>query len=195
MSRQLKIARLNEKATVPVYGTKEAAGMDISACVAGTIKPNEQVCIPTGLAFQIPKNHVGFLKERSGLSFKNSLALGAGVIDSDYRGEVRAILRNHSDRVFEYKEGDRIAQMVILQAPQWDLLEVSKDQLNSTERGDGGFGSTGVQVISDETRKRNREETTNPAEAEERANKAFKALEVVEKLIELKFVPSDILDQ
>lgn len=176
----VRVARLKTEAKLPVYGSEEAAGMDISTCVDGTIEPGQQVCIPTGLAFQIPKGYVGILKERSGLSFKNKLALGAGVIDSDYRGEVKVILRNHSDVPFTHQQGDRVSQMLILKADQVLIEEVSKDELNQTQRGEGGFGSTGVQSIAPEaSNKRKREETD-----EETRVKCAKIEEPEERLAE-----------
>ena len=98
--------------------------------------------IGTGLAFAIPVGNYGRIAPRSGLAVRNSLHVGAGVVDADYRGEVKVLLFNHSDDDFEVKEGDRIAQMIIEKYTLTALEEV--EELSETERGAGGFGSTGV---------------------------------------------------
>ena len=101
-----------------------------------------KVLVGTGLAFAIPTGNYGRIAPRSGLAVKNSLHVGAGVVDSDYRGEVKVLLFNHSDIDFEVTEGDRIAQMIIEKYTMTDLCEV--EELSETARGEGGFGSTGV---------------------------------------------------
>ena len=98
--------------------------------------------VGTGLAFAIPVGNYGRIAPRSGLAVKNSIHVGAGVVDSDYRGEVKVCLFNHSDNVFDIAEGDRIAQMIIEKYTMTDLVEV--EALDDTIRGEGGFGSTGV---------------------------------------------------
>lgn len=98
--------------------------------------------VGTGLAFGIPEGNYGRIAPRSGLAAKHSIDVGAGVIDSDYRGEVKVLLFNFSDTDFGVSEGDRIAQMIIEKYTQTTLTEV--DELDETVRGDGGFGSTGV---------------------------------------------------
>ena len=98
--------------------------------------------IGTGLAFSIPVGNYGRIAPRSGLAVKNSIHVGAGVVDADYRGEVKVLLFNHSDVEFSINEGDRIAQMIIEKYTLTELAEV--ENLGETERGAGGFGSTGV---------------------------------------------------
>ena len=104
--------------------------------------PNRgQVLVSTGLAFAIPTGNYGRIAPRSGLAVKNSINVGAGVIDSDYRGEVRVLLFNHGDVDFVISEGDRIAQLIIEKYTPTELVEV--ETLGETQRGEGGFGSTG----------------------------------------------------
>ena len=98
--------------------------------------------VPTGLAFAIPEGNYGRMAPRSGLAAKHGIHVGAGVLDSDYRGEIKAVLFNLGDKDFEIKEGDRIAQVIVEKYTITELVEV--EDLDDTERGAGGFGSTGV---------------------------------------------------
>lgn len=142
----VKIKKLDKKAKVPVYSSAAAAGMDLYAREEGavTIRPDQTVMIHTGIASEIPERYVGLVFARSGMAVKKGLAPAnkVGVVDSDYRGELMIALHNHSsvDRVIE--DGERVAQMVIMPVPQVTLKEA--EELSGTERGDGGFGSTGT---------------------------------------------------
>ena len=136
---------LGNKVKAPFYATEDAAGMDVSACINEDIiiKPGERVKVPCGFAIEIPKGYAGFLYARSGLSTKFGINLpnSVGVIDSDYRGEVICALTNNLAEEFVLKAGERIAQLVI--TPVLRCTLVKSDELDSTDRGDGGFGSTG----------------------------------------------------
>lgn len=143
----IKIKKLTKDCITPQYMTPGAAAMDVFACVenAVTIKPAERVLVPTGFAMQLSKGYAAILCARSGLAFKSGIALanGVGVIDSDYTGEVKVALINNSDVDFTVENGMRIAQMMIIPIIHGVPREV--DELDETERGDGGFGSTGVE--------------------------------------------------
>lgn len=139
----MKIARIvkDKKIPIPQQKTAGAAGYDLSSTVHATLKPGERKLISTGFAWEIPINQVGFIKPRSGLAVKHGLDVMAGVIDSDYRGEVKVLLINHSNSTHMINIGDRIAQMVVLLHYSGPLTEV--DTLHDTKRGCDGFGSTG----------------------------------------------------
>lgn len=142
----MKIKLLNDLATIPTKGTKESAGWDLYAAIERpiTITPNQTIVIPTGIAIEIPQGYFGGLYARSGLSVKQGLALinGVGVLDSDYRGEIGIALHNFSDFPHHINPKDRIAQLVIQPYKNDENLEITS-QLDNTERGIGGFGSTG----------------------------------------------------
>ena len=142
----INVKRVNKDAKIPYRATEGSAGADLFACVDIdiVIGPGERKLIPTGIAIELPDKGFGaFVFPRSSVSsrFGVSLANCVGVIDSDYRGEVKVPLINHSDEPYTVKNGDRIAQMVILPV----ILPVfsETDDLSETERGEGGFGSTG----------------------------------------------------
>jgi dUTP pyrophosphatase len=143
----LKIKKLRKEARVPLRATSGAAGMDLYACLDApvTIGPGERKIIPTGLAIELDSPElVAYLFARSGLAIKHGIAPAncVGVIDSDYRGEVCAALHNISDEAYTVQDGERIAQMVIspVVLPQIEVV----GELGDTERGAGGFGSTGA---------------------------------------------------
>ncbi|MBE2188070.1 MAG: dUTP diphosphatase [Desulfobulbaceae bacterium] len=146
---KIKITRINEKNDLPLpsYATDGSAGMDVYADIYEqiTIASQQTVMIPTGLAIELPEGFECQVRSRSGLAAKSGVfALNApGTIDPDYRGEIKVILSNFSDKEFVVKRGDRIAQLVIAQfvRAEWNLV----DDLNNTERGSGGFGSTGIE--------------------------------------------------
>ncbi|MBQ1349558.1 MAG: dUTP diphosphatase [Ruminococcus sp.] len=143
---ELKIRKLREGAKIPRRATEGAAGMDLYACIdeSITLAPQQLVIVPTGIAIELPDNGcAAFLYARSGLGVKHGICLanGVGVIDSDYRGEVCAGLCNVSDKPYVIAPGERIAQMVIAPVFTPDVVEVS--ELSDTQRGAGGFGSTG----------------------------------------------------
>jgi dUTP pyrophosphatase len=136
----------NSKNTLPVYETAHAAGMDLRANLDETIllKPMERKLIPTGLHIELPEGYEAQIRPRSGLAFKHGIGVvnSPGTIDADYRGEIKVLLINFSDQVFEINTGDRIAQMIIAshEKVEWQAVEV----LNETLRGAGGYGHTGV---------------------------------------------------
>lgn len=142
----LKVKKLNEKAHVPFAATKGSAGMDLYACLDGeiTLAPGERGLVPTGLAIALPSaDYVAYIYARSGLAVKSGVTLSncVGVIDSDYRGELKIGLVNLSSEPYTISDGERVAQLVI--APVIvPTIEVA-DELDSTERAAGGFGSTG----------------------------------------------------
>lgn len=142
---KINIKKLNEKATLPTYGSEFAAGCDLYACLDNdlTIKPNETVLINTGLSIELPVGYGAFIYARSGLASKRGLAPAnkVGVIDCDYRGEIMVALHNHSAVEQTILSNERIAQMVIAPYIQAEFNLV--DELSSTGRGQGGFGSTG----------------------------------------------------
>ncbi len=141
----LKIKKLAENAVIPTYGSEYAAGADLYSCEGElTFAPGETKMVHTGLAMQIPVGYVGLVYARSGIASKRGLAPAnkVGVVDSDYRGEVMVALHNHSSESQTIAAGERIAQMVI--APYLTVNYVETDTLDDTDRGTGGFGSTGT---------------------------------------------------
>lgn len=130
---------------MPTFGSREAAGADLYACLEEpvTIDPGKTVFLPTGLSMALPKGYVGLVYARSGLACKQDLAPAnkVGVIDSDYRGEFMIALHNHGTEPRVVEHGDRIAQLVVTPVIQPDYYEA--DTLDETSRGTGGFGSTG----------------------------------------------------
>lgn len=142
----LQIKKLNELAKIPTYGTECAAGADLYAAISETItlQPGETKLIPTGLSMAIPTGLVGLIYARSGISIKRGLAPAnkVGVIDSDYRGEVMVALYNQSNVEQTIEPNERIAQFVLTPYIQADFVEV--EELDDTNRGNGGFGSTGT---------------------------------------------------
>ena len=135
-----------EGAIIPEYKTSGAAGADVCAFLSEpvVIKSGEFAMIPTGLSFAIPEGYEIQVRPRSGLAAKNGVTVlnTPGTIDSDYRGEVKVILINHGKDAFTVNNGDRIAQLIV--APVTQGIFEKTDELDSTERGEGGFGSTGV---------------------------------------------------
>ncbi|WMJ76153.1 MULTISPECIES: dUTP diphosphatase [unclassified Sedimentibacter] len=131
---------------LPTYETKGSAGVDLKAYVDATItlKPMERALVPTGIHIEIPMGYEAQVRARSGLAIKHGISLvnGIGTIDSDYRGEVKVILINLGDKEFVINNGDRIAQMVFIKHEQADFELV--EELGNTERGEGGFGHTGI---------------------------------------------------
>ena len=141
----IRVKKLHEHAILPTYGSEEAAGADLYACLDEpvTVEPGATAWIPTGLAMEIPKGCAGLVYARSGMACKKGLAPAnkVGVIDSDYRGPVTVVLHNHGSEAQTISHGERIAQMVITPVLT-PVYEVS-DDLSDTDRGQGGFGSTG----------------------------------------------------
>jgi dUTP pyrophosphatase len=139
----VKVKILNTDAIIPKYQTNEAAGFDLHSVDEKTIKAGERDVVKTGLAVALPRGYELQVRPRSGLALKNGITVlnTPGTVDSDYRGELMVILLNTSKEDFAIKKGDRIAQAVIKEILQADFAVV--DELDSTERGSGGFGSTG----------------------------------------------------
>lgn len=144
---KVQIKKLKENAQIPTYGTDYAAGADLYACIDETVSigPGETVMIGTGVAIEIPEGYAGLVFARSGLSCKKGLAPAnkVGVIDSDYRGEIKVALHNHniSGEAVEIPNGERIAQISIVPYLKAEFEEVG--ELTETKRGEKGFGSTG----------------------------------------------------
>ena len=145
MKPTIRIQKLNPDAILPSYGTAYSAGADLYACMESsvTILPGEAALIHTGLAVAIPAGYAGLVFARSGLAMKQGLAPSnkVGVIDADYRGEIMVSLYNHSKESRTVEPGERIAQMVITPFLKAEWQET--EQLDETDRGSGGFGSTG----------------------------------------------------
>lgn len=137
----IKFKKLHELAKIPARATAGSAGFDLYAIEHCIIWPFAQVKIATGIATAIPDGYAGFVWPRSGMAVKHGINKHAGLIDSDYRGEIHVCLINHGDKMVEIYPGDRIAQLVV-SAVMTDAIEV--DGLDDTERGVGGFGSTGA---------------------------------------------------
>lgn len=136
----------NKGAVVPSYKTAGAAGADVCALLGDKVvlKPGERTILPTGLFFEIPQGYEIQVRPRSGLAAKNGVTVlnTPGTIDSDYRGELKVILINLGDSDFEISSGDRIAQIVVAPVTLGNFIQV--ESISETERGTGGFGSTGV---------------------------------------------------
>jgi dUTP pyrophosphatase len=143
MNPILKVKKLHPDAILPRYQTAGAACFDLHCVDDGVVGADSHMHFGTGLSFEVPVDHVMLVFSRSGHGFKNRvrLANGTGVIDSDYRGTVAVMLFNDSEFPFTVNHGDRIAQAMILPVQQFQIVGV--DELGATERGAGGFGSTG----------------------------------------------------
>ena len=142
----VRIVKQQQNAKIPTYGSTDAAGADLYACINApvSILPGQTVLIPTGLSMEIEQGFAGFIYARSGLATKRGLAPAnkVGVVDCDYRGQVMVSLHNHTDQPQYVEPGERIAQMVF--APVYQAAFCEVDALSDTERGTGGFGSTGT---------------------------------------------------
>ena len=142
----VNIKKLDPAAKIPTYGSASAAGADLTACMDApvTIEPGETYLVHTGLAMELPEGYAGLIYARSGLATKRGLAPAnkVGVVDSDYRGEIMVALHNHGKEAQTIESGERIAQLVI--TPYIAAVFSEVDTLDETERGAGGFGSTGT---------------------------------------------------
>jgi dUTP pyrophosphatase len=142
---EVKVKKLNKNAVLPAYQTEHAAAMDIHACIDEPmpVRPMERFMVPTGLAFEIPEGYEMQIRARSGLSIKHGITMvnGVGTIDADYRGELSILMVNLSQRAFVIEPDMRIAQLLVQKYEKisWQLT----DTLSETDRGEGGFGSTG----------------------------------------------------
>ena len=139
----LKIKRMHKNAKIPFYAKPGDAGMDLCSVASYLINPHERVLVATGWAVEVPLGYEMQIRPRSGLALKEGITVlnTPGTIDSGYRNEIGVILQNHSNKPYQVNEGDRIAQAVIKKVETVQILEV--DELSSSERGKGGFGSTG----------------------------------------------------
>jgi dUTP pyrophosphatase len=148
----VSVQRLPHGADLPLpsYATAQSAGLDLMAAVPGevTLQPGARQLIPTGLCIALPSGFEAQVRPRSGLALKHGITVlnSPGTIDADYRGEVQVLLINHGQAPFVIKRGDRIAQMVVAPVTQiaWSVVE----QLDQTERGGGGYGSTGIVAVA-----------------------------------------------
>ena len=142
---EIKVKLIREGAILPTYGTQEAAGADLYACLEHPVEvqPGENVFVPTGISMEIPHGFAGLVYARSGMACKRNLAPAnkVGVIDSDYRGEIMVVLHNHGSEAQTVCPGERIAQLVI--TPVYTPGFLICDDLTDTARSGGGFGSTG----------------------------------------------------
>ena len=150
----VRFMKLDDRATIPQYQTQLAAGLDLAACLPRhempecvTVHPGDIVKIPLGFACAIPEGYEGQVRPRSGLSTKHGISLpnAPGTIDADYRGEMFVAMINLGNEPFTIRHGDRVAQLVI--APPAHIRTHEVDDLDSTERGEGGFGSTDLHRI------------------------------------------------
>ena len=141
----VRVKKLHPNATIPTYGSSEAAGADLYACLEepAVIGPGETFWISTGIALEVPKGCAGLIYARSSMGAKRGLAPAnkVGVVDSDYRGEVRVVLYNHSNQAQTVLPGERVAQLLI--TPVFTPTYQESQELDDTLRGTGGFGSTG----------------------------------------------------
>ena len=141
----IHVKKLSPNAILPTYGSAEAAGADLYACLDApvTVAPGEIFWVPTGIALEVPKGCAGLIYARSSMGTKRGLAPAnkVGVIDSDYRGEVRVVLLNHSKQEQTIVPGERVAQLII--TPVLTPVYEETEELTDTQRGAGGFGSTG----------------------------------------------------
>jgi len=145
----LRVYRMRADAVIPRYKTSGAAGMDLAACLDAPlmIAPGGTARVPTGLQIALPPGHEGQVRPRSGLAARHGATVlnAPGTIDEDYRGEVQVLLVNHGSEAFTIESGDRIAQLIVAPVTQVTIEAVDEEAaLGGTERGEGGFGSTGV---------------------------------------------------
>ena len=143
MKKKFKLKKMNELAILPEYKTSGSSGMDLSSVEEVTINPFERKLVPTGLAIQLEQGYEAQIRPRSGTSIKHGLTLinCVGTIDSDYTGQIFIPMVNISNEPYTIQVGERVAQMVVAQYTQAEFEVV--DELEDTQRGDGGFGSTG----------------------------------------------------
>lgn len=141
------VKKLDETLEMPAYAYVGDAGLDLRAAEDAVLQPFERKLVACGIAMAIPQGYAGFVVPRSGLAAKHGISVvnAPGLIDSNYRGEIKAILINlDAENPFVIKHGDRIAQLVIIETPPVRLSQV--DELSETDRGTGGFGSSGIEA-------------------------------------------------
>jgi dUTP pyrophosphatase len=139
---RLPVVRVRAGARLPNRAYAGDAGLDLAACEPVELAPGERTVVPTGLAVAIPEGYAGFVQPRSGLAARHGIAVvnAPGLIDAGYRGEIRVVLLNTGAETFTASVGERIAQLVVLQVPQVEVVEVA--ELPTSERGGRGFGSS-----------------------------------------------------
>ena len=146
---RLRVYKMRSDAIVPRYVTSGAAGMDLAACLTTsiTLEPGGTARVPTGLQIALPPGHEGQVRPRSGLAARHGVTVlnAPGTIDEDYRGELQVLLINHGRESFTISHGERIAQLIVAPITQVETETVTDEAaLGGTERGEGGFGSTGI---------------------------------------------------
>ncbi|MDX9913446.1 MAG: dUTP diphosphatase [Candidatus Moranbacteria bacterium] len=139
---KIEIKKINPEAKIPIYAIKNDAGMELYSVEDLIVEPGKILTCGTGIAVAIPVSYVGLIWDKSGVAFKGGIKTMGGVIDSSYRGEIKIILVNLSDKAYVINKGDKVAQMLIQKVESPDIEEV--EVLDDTERGEGGFGSTGI---------------------------------------------------
>lgn len=139
----MKVVKLSSDAILPKRGSEFSAGLDLYSTLSYLLPPHERILVPLDIAIELPDNTYGHILPRSGLALKNGIHIGAGVIDEDYKGNVGVLLFNLSEDHFQINKGDRIAQLVVKKYEKVDVIESEFVSLKNTERGVGGFGSTG----------------------------------------------------
>ena len=138
----LRVKKLNPDAVLPVRKRKGDAGLDLYAVEDVVLKPGEWKAVSTGIAVEIPEGYFGLIKDRSGLALKHGLHVLAGVVDENYRGEIKVVLKNLGREEFKVEKGMRIAQLLIIPYLSVEVEEVK--ELSDTDRGEKGFGSSGL---------------------------------------------------
>lgn len=141
---QINVKKINEESRIPTYSHEADAGADLYSAIDLFLPANSFATVPTGVCMQIPTGYVGYINPRSGLAAKNGVTVlnAPGTIDAGYTGEIKVILFNHSNKDYQILKDDRIAQMVF-QKIEYAIFQET-EELGSTERGNGGFGSTGT---------------------------------------------------
>lgn len=142
-SMELKVKKLSAEAKLPTFAHSDDAGIDLYAVEETWLEPGQVVRVKTGIAVEIPEGYAGLCWDKSGLSTNHSLKTVAGVIDAGYRGEIMVGMMNLGKETYTFKPGDKVTQMIIQKVEHPDIVEVS--ELSETQRGVGGFGSTGKQ--------------------------------------------------
>lgn len=139
-----RIAKIHPDAIIPRKGTAGSAGYDLHALDEVNIPPHDQVIVPTGLMIEIPEDTYARIAPRSGLAVNHRLHVMAGVVDASYRGEIKVVLANLGNEPVHLPRNGRIAQLILERIATDDFVEVPAEELTQTERGAGGFGSTGI---------------------------------------------------
>jgi dUTP pyrophosphatase len=144
MPVMVRVKRLSPDAQIPKAARKGDVAFDLYSVIDYELRPGEWFAVPTGIAVEIPSGYEGQVRPRSGLALKEGISVlnTPGTIDSGYRGEVKTIMINHNNESFKVTKGMRISQLAIRPVPEVEFIEV--DDLSETDRGDGGFGSTGI---------------------------------------------------